>query len=82
MWPDNSGNHTWVEIWDGKWHYTGAAEPNDLDHAWFTPKASHANFWYPIYATSFKKTRHVFPMRWAPDIKYVFAIDVTRRYKQ
>jgi hypothetical protein len=26
LWSNNSGNHTWVEIWDGDWHFTGAAE--------------------------------------------------------
>ena len=26
LWFNNSGNHTWVEIWDGDWHFTGAAE--------------------------------------------------------
>jgi hypothetical protein len=34
LWADKSGNHSWVEIWDGdNWHFTGAAEPagNDLD---------------------------------------------------
>jgi len=28
MWANRSGNHTWVEIWDGAWHFTGAAEPD------------------------------------------------------
>ncbi len=82
MWPDESGNHTWVEIWDGRWHYTGAAEPNILDHAWFTTKASQADASHPIYASSFKKTSLIFPMRWAPELKYVSAIDVTANYKK
>jgi len=82
MWPDESGNHTWVEIWDGKWHYTGAAEPNPLDHTWFTVKASQTDAQHPIYASSFKKTGLSFPMRWAPDLKYVPAIDVTKNYKR
>jgi len=82
MWPDQSGNHTWVEIWDGRWRYTGAAEPNRLDHAWFTQKASMANEKYPIYASSFKKTRLHFPLRWAPQLKYVSAEVVTRNYHQ
>jgi hypothetical protein len=80
MWPDNSGNHTWVEIWDGQWHYIGAAEPNRLDHTWFTAKASYTDLRHPIYATSFKKTRIRFPMPWAPSLKYVPAEDVTRNY--
>ena len=34
LWTNNSGNHTWVEIWDDGWHFTGACEP--------TPRASTA----------------------------------------
>src|SRR5262249_35066295 len=28
LWADKSGNHTWVEIWDHGWHFTGACEPD------------------------------------------------------
>jgi hypothetical protein len=37
LWSDNSGNHTWVEIWDKGWHFTGACEPtgNKLNEGWF-----------------------------------------------
>lgn len=80
LWPDKSGNHTWVEVWDGQWHYIGAAEAGALDHTWFTQRASTANAQYPIYAVSFKKTNLVFPMRWAPELNYVSAIDVTKAY--
>lgn len=82
MWPDQSGNHTWVEIWDGQWHYIGAGEPTPLDHTWFTIKASQTGARHPIYATSFKKTHLRFPMRWAPDLKFVPAVDVTKNYKR
>jgi Transglutaminase-like superfamily len=82
MWPDASGNHTWVEIWDGQWHYIGASEPTPLDHTWFTEKASHADAQHSIYATSFKRTGLSFPMRWAPDDRSVPAIDVTKRYTE
>jgi hypothetical protein len=81
MWPDESGNHTWVEIWDGQWHSIGAAEPTPLDHTWFTAKASQTDDRHPIYATSFKKTRLCFPMRWAPGLKFVPAVDVTEQYR-
>jgi len=81
IWADDSGNHTWVEIWDGRWRYTGAAEPNPLDHTWFTVKASQTDKKHPIYATSFKKTSLIFPMRWALELTYVSAVDVTARYK-
>lgn len=80
LWPDESGNHTWVEIWDGRWRYVGAAESTSLDHAWFTTKARHTDARHPIYATSFKKTGLSFPMRWAPDLKSVPAVDVTENY--
>jgi len=81
MWPDESGNHTWVEIWDGQWYYIGAAEAMPLDHTWFTKKASQTDSKHPIYATSFKKTHLSFPMRWAPSLRFVPAVDVTKNYK-
>ena len=31
LWADGSGNHSWVEIWDGGWHFVGAAEPAGLE---------------------------------------------------
>jgi len=80
MWADDSGNHTWVEIWDGEWHYIGAAEPTPLDHTWFTLRASQTDAAHPIYATSFKKTVQIFPMRWAPNLRFVSAINVTKHY--
>jgi transglutaminase-like putative cysteine protease len=80
MWPDESGNHTWVEFWDGQWHYVGASESTRLDQGWFTEKASKTDSHHPIYATSFKPTGLSFPMRWAPELTYVPAVDVTKRY--
>lgn len=61
LWTNRSGNHSWVEIWDGKWHYTGAAEPvgGKLDQAWFTARAATArrdHRLHAIHATSFKRT--------------------------
>jgi transglutaminase-like putative cysteine protease len=79
-WPDDSGNHTWVEIWDGQWHYLGASESTSLDQAWFTSKAAHTDVRHPIYATSFKRTGLSFPMPWAPMLDDVPAVDVTARY--
>ncbi|MBF0570759.1 MAG: transglutaminase domain-containing protein [Candidatus Omnitrophica bacterium] len=81
MWPDGSGNHTWVEIWDGHWRYIEADQPSPLDHTWFTMKASRTDSGHPIYATSFKRTRLKFPMRWALNLKFVSAIDVTENYR-
>jgi pimeloyl-ACP methyl ester carboxylesterase len=85
MWTDNSGNHSWTEIWDGGWHFLGSAEPDPkgLDHAWFKDKAKTAienNPTNAIYAASFKKTGLAFPLDWAPDIHWVSAVNVTARY--
>ena len=43
-WSDGSGNHSWVEVWDDGWHFTGAAEPTGetLDQAWFVSRAATA----------------------------------------
>jgi len=85
LWANLTGNHTWVEIWDGDWHFVGAAEPDakGLDHAWFMDNASHALPDVPehaIYASSFAKTGLAFPLVWAPGIHWVPAVNVTRRY--
>ncbi|MHC4166946.1 MAG: transglutaminase-like domain-containing protein [Planctomycetota bacterium] len=87
LWADRSGNHSWVEIWDGGWHFTGAAEPGakELDHGWFVHKASMAKHDLPrhaIYAVSYKKTPLRFPLVWNRSIDYVSAFDVTDRYTQ
>lgn len=85
MWTDRSGNHTWVEIWDGQWHFTGADEyePKGLNHAWFSSKASAAKADVPqhaIYATTWEKSGLYFPMPWSPQVKSVGAINVTDQY--
>ena len=86
-WSDDSGNHSWIEIWDGDWRFTGAAEPtgDKLDQAWFTGRASSAvadSEKYGIFAVSFVKTPQRFPMVWRPDADFVFAVNVTDRYTQ
>ena len=85
LWADRSGNHSWVEVWDDGWHFTGAAEPNgdDLDKAWFTGRASTAKRDDPkhaIYAVSYRKTPTLFPLVWDRSIDYVHAVNVTDRY--
>jgi hypothetical protein len=85
LWANLSGNHTWVEVWDEEWHFTGAAEPdpNGLDRGWFTGNAALARKDVPqhaIYASSFAKTGLSFPLVWAPDLKWVPAVNVTDRY--
>ena len=44
LWANKRGNHTWVEIWDKDWHFTGACEPdpNGLDRGWFVGDAAEA----------------------------------------
>ena len=84
-WVNKNGNHTWVEVWDGEWHFTGAAEPDGrgLNHAWFQGDASLAKIDEPmhsIWASSFKATGHQFPLIWAPDIDWVHGVNVTHRY--
>lgn len=88
MWSNNSGNHSWVEVWDqGNWHYTGAAEPTagGLDEAWFGEMAAKAikdNPRHAIYAVSYQPTALKFPMAWAPRDRTYYAINVTDRYTQ
>lgn len=84
-WSDQSGNHSWVEVWDDGWHFTGAAEPagDRLDDAWFIGRASTAQREHPlhaIFAVSFKKTPILFPLVWDRNIDYVHAVNVTDRY--
>ncbi len=85
LWSNCRGNHTWVEIWDGGWHFTGADEsdPKGLDRGWFTgdaARADAANPLHAIYATSWKHDGPAFPMVWAPGSDSVGAVDVTARY--
>jgi hypothetical protein len=85
LWANKSGNHTWIEIWDGRWHFTGACEPDPkgLDHAWFEHNASEAkkaSALHAIYAVSFRRTDISFPLVWDPDRKDVFAENVTDHY--
>ncbi len=69
LWTDGSGNHSWTEVWDNGWHFTGSAEPNgdELDKAWFIERAATAKRDDPmhaIYAVSYAKTPLKFPMVW------------------
>ena len=85
LWANKRGNHTWVEIWDKDWHFTGACEPDPkgLDRGWFVGDAAQAKKDSPehaIYAASFKKTELHFPLVWAMRNKNVPAENVTDRY--
>ena len=95
MWTNKSGNHTWVEIWDQKWHFTGAceADPNGLNRGWFVGSAAQAdasNWLHRIYATSFRDGGTTFPFPWLVGRRafraaeqpetVVNAVDVTAHY--
>ena len=85
LWTNKTGNHSWVEVWDQGWHFTGAAEPSgmDLDKAWFVGNASTAMRDTPqhaIFAVSFKRTPQKFPLVWDADIDYVHSVNVTDFY--
>lgn len=85
LWSDKSGNHSWVEIWDQGWHFTGAAEPtgDQLNQAWFTGRAGTAQRDDPlhaIYAVSFQRTPIAFPLAWDRGRADVWAVNVTDRY--
>jgi len=87
MWSNKSGNHSWVEVWNGGWHFTGACEPagDDLDRGWFLERAAQADRnskLHAIYAVSYRPTEQRFPVGWAPEKDWVWAVNVTDRYTQ
>ena len=87
LWTNKSGNHSWVEIWDDGWHFTGACEAtgDQLDRGWFAGRAATAKrdeLVHAIFAVSYKRTPQFFPMVWAADNRTVHAVNVTDRYTQ
>ncbi|PQO46620.1 transglutaminase domain-containing protein [Blastopirellula marina] len=85
LWTNNSGNHSWVEIYDDGWQFTGACEATgpELNQGWFIGNASQAerdNPLHAIYATSYRTTSIAFPMVWDRRAQYVHAVNVTDRY--
>ncbi len=84
-WHNKRGNHTWVEIWDGGWHFMGADEydPRGVNRGWFVGDARKAvagSEEHAVWATSYKPTGHHFPMVWDRADTSVHAVDVTGRY--
>ena len=84
-WANKPGNHTWVEVWDDGWHFTGAAEPDGrgLNHAWFEGDARLAlrdSKMSSIYAVSYARTGTELPMVWSEVDWGVQAVNVTDRY--
>ena len=86
MWMDGSGNHSWVEIWDGAaWRYTGADEPigDQLDIGWFSDRASHQSNANPengIYSITWRNTGILFPLVYDETRASAWCVDVTDRY--
>ncbi|MED5382040.1 MAG: transglutaminase domain-containing protein, partial [Verrucomicrobiota bacterium] len=85
LWSNKRGNHTWTEVWDDGWHFTGSDEYNasGLNRGWFVGAASNADksdWQHSIYATSWKKTGTRFPMVWDIEATQVNAFNVTDRY--
>jgi len=86
VWAQKEGNHTWAEIWDGDWSFTGADEydPKGMNRGWFNSDAAitvrSANPLNQIYATSWRRTSDYFPLAWDLDAREVPAINVSARY--
>ena len=84
MWHDDSGNHTWVEVWDdGQWHYVEAFGGPGYDRAWWVERAGRARAsdpMYAVWATSWKPTGTNFPLEWDPENRTIPAVNVTARY--
>ena len=85
-WAQKEGNHTWTEIWDGDWFFTGADEydKQGLNRAWFNSDAAitvrSANPLNQIYASSWRRTGDYFPLAWDADSRDVPGVNVSARY--
>lgn len=85
-WVDKEGNHTWVEVWDGDWFFTGADEydKNGLNRGWFNNDAARTarsgNPLNQIYATSWRRTGLCFPLAWDSNSREVSAVNVSASY--
>ena len=84
MWHDDSGNHTWVEVWDdGRWQFVEALGGEGYGKAWWLEKIAKVNPEDPLYtvwATSYRPTDSHFPLEWDPDDRSIPAVDVSARY--
>lgn len=85
-WAQKNGNHTWVEIWDDDWFFTGADEydAKGLNRGWFNGDAAltarSANPLNQVYASSWRRTGDYFPLAWDFDSREVPAVNVSARY--
>lgn len=84
MWHDDSGNHTWIEVWDdGEWEFVEALGGEGYGKAWWLEKIAKANPADPLYtvwATSYRPTGTHFPLEWDPADRTIPAVDVSARY--
>ncbi len=85
LWTNNRGNHTWTEIWDKEWYFTGSDEYDSkgLNRGWFVgaaAKADKSDPKYSIYSSSWKPADANFPMVWSRRDQSVHAFNVTDRY--
>jgi poly(3-hydroxybutyrate) depolymerase len=85
-WFQKAGNHTWVEIWDGDWFFTGADEydKKGLNRGWFNGDAARTthstNALNQVYATTWRRSGQYFPLAWDFASREVPAINVSARY--
>jgi hypothetical protein len=84
MWHDDSGNHTWIEVWDnGRWEFVEALGGEGYGKAWWLEKIAKANPDDPLYtvwATSYRPTGSHFPLEWDPADHTIPSVDVSARY--
>ncbi|MCU0796516.1 MAG: hypothetical protein MUF31_11330 [Akkermansiaceae bacterium] len=69
LWGTKEGNHTWVEVHDGKdWRFTGfGSTPEQWDQGWEIPRCAYCDPMEPIhgvFATSYVPTPVGFPAVW------------------
>ena len=84
-WRKKRGNHTWVEVWDQTWHFTGACEPSKkgLNQTWFLADVAHAEQGsrrYGVWAATWKRDGPLFPMAWSRERGSTGGVEVTTRY--
>ena len=84
MWHNDTGNHTWIEVWDdGRWHFVEALGSDGYDQAWWTSHARKADPDRPLYAvwaTTYRPSGFNFPLEWDPEDETIPAVNVTDRY--
>lgn len=86
-WTTKQGNHNWNEVWLPERRAWVATEydrdQHGLDRGWYLADAARAipgSLWHGIYATSWARTAHHFPMVWNLQNTSIPAIEVTQRY--